>query len=59
MVLPRSTRRGAFEVSFPIDIRYFDVVVAAIGQQIGDRTGSYSIELRVDMAVFAMSGVAG
>lgn len=36
---------GDIDVSFPIDISYYDEVVRAIDEQLGTRTGSYNIDI--------------
>lgn len=54
LVAPQQADSG--EVSFPIDIHYFDRVVEAIGEQTGARTGSYDIAIEARVHVRAGIG---
>ncbi len=54
LVAPERVDSG--EVSFPIDIHYFDRVVEAIGEQTGVRTGSYDIAIEARVHVRAGIG---
>ncbi|TFH34389.1 MAG: hypothetical protein E4G93_05415, partial [Dehalococcoidia bacterium] len=49
LLMPETRKSGPFTLSFPIDIHYFDEVVGAIEEQIEDRGGSYSIEIRAEV----------
>jgi hypothetical protein len=57
-LVPSSTLEMG-SISFPVDIPYFDCVVAAIGEQTGVRTGSYdfSIEARVHARAWTAGGI--
>ena len=49
LLVPETRKSGPFTLSFPVDIHYFDEVVGAIEEQIVDKGGSYSIEIRAEV----------
>jgi hypothetical protein len=51
LVAPMALQTGT--VSFPIDVAYYDRLVAAIGEQTGIRTGTYDITIEARVNTYA------
>jgi len=56
VLLPRTPRTASFTTAFPIDIRYFNRVIDAIGQETGARGTSHKITIRVSVRTVAETG---
>lgn len=49
VVVPKTSKVGGFSMSFPMDIRYFTMVIDAIGQETGVRGTSHNIVLEANV----------
>ena len=55
VLLPKTGKTGSFTTSFPIDIRYFTMVIDAIGQETGARGTSHKITIRAEVRTMAQT----
>jgi len=55
VVVPKTHKARSFAISFPVDIRYFTMVIDAIGQETGVRGTSHNITLKANVRTVAQT----